>query len=176
MTGFENKIETHQQNKREAFDGMRAYHQSEISHKSHAIDVLKTIMTAILTIYAGLVVSVVTGKLASIVIIVTSILVCLATAICGHAIVWATNKKIDQDNTKYEGFRDEYKTERRILCLEEELQKAGCASAWIQSQDRKKSGYSTTKLILNIFAWSLTFVATIATVFVFLIASTGNGV
>src|SRR5690606_39857689 len=93
MSEFAGKIETHQQNKREAFDGMRAYHQSEILHKGHAIEVLKTILTAILTIYVGLAASAVSGQIEKKVIIGTAIIVFIATSVCAILIVWARSEE-----------------------------------------------------------------------------------
>ncbi len=171
MSEFAGKIETHQQNKREAFDGMRAYHQSEILHKGHAIEVLKTILTAILTIYVGLAASAVSGQIEKKVIIGTAIIVFIATSVCAILIVWATNRKIDHDNARYEAFREEYRAERRILGLENELQqKGGFSSKWMEAHDRKASGYSVTKLILNIFAGTLSVVSLVGSVLVVLVA------
>jgi phage shock protein PspC (stress-responsive transcriptional regulator) len=170
MDEFKKKIETHQQNKREAFDAMRAYHLSEISHKGHAIDILKSIMTTVLTVYAGLVVSFATDAIDPQIIRLISLLIFLTTSVFSHLIVWATNEKIASDNTRYDAFREEYKAERRILCLDQELLGAEFQSAWLTPQDRKRSGYQFTARILKIIAWSLTVVSGIATVFVFSIS------
>ena len=51
----EKKRATHEANKREAFDGMRAYHQSEIAHKKDAIDIIKAILATTVVIFIGLV-------------------------------------------------------------------------------------------------------------------------
>ena len=47
-------LDTHRSNKREAFDGMRAYHQGELSQKNDCIEILKAILTVSLLAYGGL--------------------------------------------------------------------------------------------------------------------------
>ncbi|MGV6818648.1 MAG: hypothetical protein ACWA44_15440 [Thiotrichales bacterium] len=41
---IEQDLDSLRENKREMFDGMRAYHQSEISHSNHAITMLLALL------------------------------------------------------------------------------------------------------------------------------------
>ncbi len=142
----------HEQNKREAFDGMRAYHQSEISHKKDAIDILKTYLTTVVIIYAGLVAGI-TGKIIdNNYIVLLGWAVALLNGIACWAIIRSTNFKIDKDNRKYNQYRDEYIVERAITGLENDLKEHGHVSHWIEAQEEPViSGYNYTKKIINWF-------------------------
>ena len=142
----------HEQNKREAFDGMRAYHQSEISHKKDAIDILKTYLTTIVIIYAGLVAGI-SGKIIdNTYIILLGWAVALLNGLACWLIVRTTNFKIDSDNRKYKQYRDEYVVERSIIGLDDDLTAHGHTSHWIETTDTPPlSGYNYTKKIINWF-------------------------
>jgi hypothetical protein len=143
----------HESNKREAFDGMRAYHQSEISHKKDAIDILKTLLTTVVLLFAGLVAAAYKQ------IAPSDSVIYLAWGLAGLNILAAlattltTNMKITQDNKRYSAYTLEYKIERDIIGLEDDLKAYNHQSKWIEEKPGKnKSGYHYTKLILTWFA------------------------
>ena len=111
-------LDTHRSNKREAFDGMRAYHQSELSQKNDCIEILKAILTVSLLAYGGLL-AIVHGRQLDI----TSGEPGLSSSSPSPAsrslgrYCRATNAKIEQDNARYRKYQDEYKLERQALKL-----------------------------------------------------------
>ncbi|MBI1797320.1 MAG: hypothetical protein HYR74_09735 [Candidatus Eisenbacteria bacterium] len=104
---------THDANKRELFDAMRAYHDSELAHKRDAISLLTTLLTAIGAIFAAIIVPSHpiphAGTLAWSVAAVTSLLAAV--------IVSATNRKIEEDHKIYANFGDEYVRQCEVLGL-----------------------------------------------------------
>ena len=159
--------QTHEANKREAYDGMRAYHHSEIAHKKDAVDIIKTILTTTIILYAGLVGSSVAGEIAVCLALVAAWLIAILVVIGVCTIVIFTNKKIDQDNKRYRKYRDEYVRERQFLGLEQDLSLNGYTSAWVEQQDPNRTGYHHTKNILRAFAAIVIVVALVGVGFVY---------
>jgi hypothetical protein len=134
----------HEQNKREAFDGMRAYHQSEIAHKGHTVEVIKTLLTVIVTAYGGLIWLIGTNKISRCQAITVAILFLPAVAAVVLHVIYATNRKIDKDHDSYESHRAEYIAERFLL----EIDSHFCCKYKTHWQPRPKdaaTGYSYTK-------------------------------
>ena len=158
---------THEANKREAYDGMRAYHQSELAHKKDAVDIIKTILTVIVIVYAGLAGSALTGKIDSNLAISASWIIAILVGIALSTIVFFTNKKIDEDNQRYRKYQSEYVKEREIIGLEKDLCNAGYISAWVEQQYPNRTGYHHTKNIIRAFAWIVFIVAIVGVGFVY---------
>lgn len=156
----------HEQNKREAFDGMRAYHQSEIAHKKDAIDILKTILTSSLSLFTGLLATVFVAKIDTTYILYVSWIVTALVGVAAWNIVHSTNRKIDQDHARYQKYAQEYTLERRIIGLEDDLEKQGHTSAWVAVTQGGKSGYHHTKNILTGLGWIVFMVAFVASVII----------
>ena len=148
-------ISTHESNKKEAFEGMRAYHRSEIDHKKDAISIFQTLIASVLVLYAGLISAIYSGNINDHQWLVISVgwFIFLILATSSTALTYLTNKKINRDNTRYEKFRYEYALERKALKLEEDLMVDGCNKLdWQDSitdpPSRSTSGYSYTKKII----------------------------
>jgi hypothetical protein len=140
--------ETHEANKREAFDGMRAYHQSEISHKQDAITILQTLLTSTILIYGGLIGAIIARELDPDFGLAAGVFLVLLIGAAVILVVAITNKKIDADNGRYRQFRSEYLAERHLLGLDDDLK--GDASAW-SKPTAAVGGYHHTKAILRVF-------------------------
>lgn len=115
------KIHIHLDNKKEAFDAMRAYHQSEISHKGHAISVLQTILQATILVYGGLFGLMLKDGISINIIQFSGISCLLVITIVSWKIALATQEKIRQDNIQYCLHYFEYRKERELLGLEQDL-------------------------------------------------------
>ena len=89
------KDSVHKANMRQAFDGMRAYHNSEIAHKKDAIEILKTILTTTVLVYGGLVGLVVSRQIDGYIASVASIVLILCVFLAVYFIAHITNIKID---------------------------------------------------------------------------------
>ena len=66
------------------FDGMRAYHQSEIAHKKDAIDILKSILTTTILIDGALISTIISknvGSVALTAVFVTVFIIAAAVAV-----------------------------------------------------------------------------------------------
>jgi hypothetical protein len=156
----------HKLNKREAFDGMRAYHQSEIFHKKDCIDILKSILTSTLAVYGSIIGLAYSEKIQYNQALSTACIILFFTMTAVFGVVWSTNKKIDQDNMRYGKYRDEYKLERLMLRLEEDMWERSYISAWFEPHDVRKTGYHHTKVILRCFGWLIIGSASIGTMLV----------
>lgn len=161
----------HIANMRQAFDGMRAYHNSEIAHKKDAIEILKTILTTTVLVYGGLVGLVVSQQIDGCFAFRTSIVLIFCVILAVFFIAHITNIKIDNDNKRYRDFFKEYLVERELLLVEEYVRKAGII---YPPHDPNKTGYHHTKKIIRRFGFIIVTVAIIGSVFVFGILITRN--
>ncbi len=158
--------EKHLQNKRECFDGMRAYHQSEIAHKKDTIEILKSILTTIVLVYGAIIGAIITKSIESVALVVVSFFTLILIAISVLSITYVTNNKIDKDNARYRKYEEEYVIERQIIGLESELLKLNHESVWIdKTKDKNKTGYHHTKLILWVFSVIIILVSLVGTSF-----------
>lgn len=157
----------HEANKREAFDGMRAYHQSEIAHKKDAVDILKAILTTTIILYGGVLSVAISGKIGVLYAIYTGWTLAVLIGLSVSLVVGVTNRKIDEDNKRYRKYRDEYVLERKLLGLESDLSKEKYTSAWVEEHDPTKTGYHHTKNILRVFAGMIFLVAIVGSVFIY---------
>jgi hypothetical protein len=102
----------------EAFAGMRAYHRSEIDHKRDAITVLTTVLAG----NGGLVAAGFgalghADRIGWLPIAAVAVVVFAATAILATQIVNATNDKIESDGRRYQEFKAQSISAKRLLGL-----------------------------------------------------------
>ncbi len=177
--------QTHEQNKKEAFDGMRAYHQSEIAHKGHAVEMLKAILSASILVYGGLFGLVISQKIELDLIQMGAILTILINSAIAFSISKITNTKIKNDNIRYCIYYFEYRKERELLGLDADLLEAGFKSesqrinelnakdsessneTKCKSLSNSDSGHKYTQNILIHFASMITVVCVIGTLGLF---------
>lgn len=103
---------------KEAFEGMRAYHRSEIDHKRDAIAVLTTMLAG----NGGLVAAGFgaldhADKIGWWPIALVASLVFLTTVLLVRRIVAATNDKIEADGRRYQEFKAQSISAKRLLGL-----------------------------------------------------------
>lgn len=114
---------SHEQNMREAFDAMRAYHVSELSHKRDAVAIFKTVLGMSVASYAGIVGGMLTPGLQvekDLAIAVTWVTVVVIAMIC-WIVARPHNRKIYHDHLIYERFGTEYTRACEILGLTKAL-------------------------------------------------------
>ncbi len=134
----------HEQNKREAFDGMRAYHTSEIEHKGHTVEVIKTLLTVVVSAYGGLIALILNNKASRCQGVGAAIVLLMFVAVVVFIVLHYTNKKIDSDHNSYENHRSEYIAERKLL-ESDSLFGEGYKTHWQPRSAGVTSGYSHTK-------------------------------
>ncbi len=91
-------------NKRECFDGMRAYHQSEISHTHHAITMLLSIVAVVSTVAVAILFPERPSPHAA--VIAWGLFI--AALILGGTVALAAHIKIKRDHRVYATFGTEY--------------------------------------------------------------------
>jgi hypothetical protein len=143
----------HEQNKREAFDAMRAYHQSEIAHKAHTVEVIKTLLTVVVGAYGGLIALILKAELAPSYAQATAALLLLGVSGTVLYVVCKTNEKIEADHQAYEAHRAEYLAERQLLKIDEVFAPIGYQTHWRPRDVDHPSGYSFTKRITVALGW-----------------------
>jgi len=177
--------QTHENNKREAYDGMRAYHQSEIAHKGHAVEMLKAILSASILVYGGLFGLVLSQQITLNLIQMAAVLTILINSAIAYSIANITNIKIKNDNIRYCIYYFEYRKERELLGLDADLLEAGFKSESqrinelnsgktdkpiqeiCKSLSNSDSGHKYTQNILIHFAFMTTVVCIIGTLGLF---------
>jgi Ca2+/Na+ antiporter len=153
----------HEQNKREAFDGMRAYHQSEIAHKGHTVEVIKTLLTVVVSAYGGLVALILGGKVSRCNGVAAAAVFFVCVAIVVFYVVRETNKKIDKDHDSYENHRSEYLAERRLLDIDSAFGNE-YTTHWQPRAKDSPTGYSFTKRLTRALGWIVVGAALIGTI------------
>lgn len=146
-------LRVHEANKAEAFQGMRAYHTSELNHKKDAISIFQTLITSVAIIYTGLIAGVYNNVIDDLTpITILGWVVFIVLVICSCIITNYSNKKISKDNARYNKYVAEYIWEREIIHLEEDLLNVGYKSYWADFKEnlseKPKTGYSYTKKII----------------------------
>ena len=144
---------SHELHKQEAFQGMRAYHVSEIHHKQDAIGVLKSFMTTVITVDGAIIGGLVTGILAPELAIFGALAIFVFTIIAGHFLVDVTKSKMDKDNHRYEHYRNDYINEIITLNIKD------ARSHWFLTEDRSDSGVKKTQGILTVYYTIIVFVS-----------------
>ena len=98
-------LESH---KREAFDAMRAYHESELSHKSDAIETLKTFLTTIIVVFGGILASVKSNLAPSLYIHILVVIIASITIGATWYIYYITRRKIIGDHEQFFRYKSAY--------------------------------------------------------------------
>ncbi|MBO1924210.1 hypothetical protein [Thiomicrorhabdus sp. 6S3-12] len=114
-------IMIHLDNKKEAFAAMRAYHESEIAHKGHAISVLTTMLQATILVYGGLFGLMLKDGISISVVQMSGIACLLFISFASRKVALSTQEKIRQDNIQYCLHYFEYRKERELLGIESDL-------------------------------------------------------
>lgn len=146
--------DTLRENMRQMFDGMRAYHESEISHANHAITMLVAVGgaagTGILTLLYPETPPANTSAIAWGLWIAVAVLNC--------AIAVSSQAKINSDHKVYASFGDEYVKTAVLLGLYETVV-VGNDSLSIKTNREigKGNGYRRTQTIIWSFAGVVTF-------------------
>lgn len=159
----ESNRSTYEQNKREMFDGMRAYHLSEQQHKRDAVNFLKTILTVVVAMNGALFGAALSPNidvahfmsLSWVITLIAFTIVCL--------IVNTANKKIKEDNAVYQKFGSEYTRVCCILDLDKQVKKDGVSiDVKIIDPDKpigKGDGYKETINIITATGCSIVLIA-----------------
>ncbi len=150
-------------NKREMFDGMRAYHQSELAHKADAISMLKTILTGVGAVFAGVVVPSTTVPNAAWIAFLTAVAASAGT----YLVVAGTNAKIDADHQRYADFGKEYVQTSQLLGLYDEVT-SGTHRAVLKTSQTigQGGGYRHSQHILTRFGLFVALLAWVAFAYV----------
>jgi Ca2+/Na+ antiporter len=154
----------HEQNKREAFDGMRAYHQSEIAHKGHTVEVIKTLLTVVVSAYGGLIALLLSGKVSRCNGVAAAIMVLVFVGFVVWYVIHETNRKIDKDHDSYEMHRREYLAERRLLNIDSAFGDE-YTTHWQPRPTDSHSGYFVTRGLTLALGAIVVAAAVIGTVF-----------
>lgn len=194
MSIIEKNIHIHLENKREAFDAMRAYHQSEIEHKYHTVEILRSILSASIFVYGGLFGLLLKDNINIDLVQFAGLATVAINSFIAFSIVRITNIKIREDNLQYCLHYFEYRKERELLGLEQDLLDNGFESKAYAvnmkneknekthtknlsiceilsgTKDGKKSGHSHTQNILNRFALMITVVCTLGTIGLYILS------
>jgi len=145
VTGDSTDHRWHEQNKREAFDGMRAYHASEIAHKAHTVEVIKTLLTLVVGAYGGLIALILKAQLATFPAVVAAAVLLLCVSGIVLYVIKKTTAKIDSDHMAYELHRAEYLAERTLSGINEDFASIGYQTHWRPRPATGPSGYSYSK-------------------------------
>lgn len=148
-----------EENKREMFDGMRAYHESENKHKADAILMLTAMLAATGGVFAAILAP---GFQAESATTVAALLAIAATI----GVVWvvlSTNEKIDADHSRYAEFGAEYVQTCKLLGLYSPIT-SGSHTATLKENERigQGVGYKKTKAVLNGFGTFIVLIAWVA--------------
>lgn len=97
------------ENYRICFDAMRAYHSSEIHHKAHTIDILKSVITAAVIMHSGILgyVFIEDQYFNEKIGIAATLLLFIVLSITVWVIIRSTIIKIYGDSNRYEKYRNE---------------------------------------------------------------------
>lgn len=150
---------------RGAFDAMRAYHQSEISHKQDAIGMLTTLLTAVGAIFGAIVIPEGSIKYPVVLACATA----AVTVALAAVIVLTTNKKIQADHDVYASFGAEYMRACEVLDLYESVPGIDPPlSVKVKVPIGQGAGYRKTQHIVTSVGASISALATLAAVYVWL--------
>lgn len=135
------------QHKRESFDGMRAYHTSEINHKQHTIDILKTVIVPVIAFYGGLITYSVSNHPKLWPVVAIGVGVVAFVWWFTDSLVTETCKKIDRDHLVYNKHRADYVDALGKLNL--------MSTHWdlLTEKEDGETGYAFTKKIIREFRW-----------------------
>jgi hypothetical protein len=153
---------SYEANKREMFDGMRAYHQSEISHSNHAI----TMLLAIAGAAGAVVLAILFPKEAPYNIVQIAWGLFVVVAVLSLTIAWTTHLKISADHATYEAYGDQYVKTSELLGFYDEVEFGEKKVTLKTSRDiGKGKGYRKTQKIIWSFAVEITALALLFAMF-----------
>lgn len=167
---------THELNKREMFDGMRAYHQSELSHKSDALGLLSRILALSAAVFGVLIGIATSPDVPASAVVFVSVIAAAAICFATYLVVVAVNKKIYEDHVTYWAYGNEYVRECEWLGLTKE-EKVGEEVIVIKQIDPAHppgsgEGYKHTQNIISKTGWAVVAFVGIGVVVTVLVAST----
>ncbi len=136
---------------KEAFEGMRAYHRSEIDHKRDAIAILTTVLAG----NGGLVAAGfgALGRANGIgwpIIAGVAVLVFTATIILVQQIMAATQQKIEADGQRYQEFKAQSIAAKKLLGLYQPITTQH-GTETVMKQPMPGGGKAKTQRILDVF-------------------------
>jgi hypothetical protein len=156
-------IQTLRDNKREMFDSMRAYHESEISHATNAVTMMLGIVAAVGA--GGLAILFPQSPPRHIQAIAWGLLG--AEALLTLTIALTAHRKINRDHTRYADSGKEYVTTCRLLGLYSAITVGGKTETIKEDQTiGQGKGYRRTQQTIWTFAVAITLVTIALTVFV----------
>jgi len=166
---------THELNKREMFDGMRAFQQSELAHKADVLNFLKSILTGSIIVYGFPIVALLKSEsrvdkdAVGAFALITLIVVCgISAAAC-----YFTNKKIEHGHSRYGDFLSEYARESKWLGLMDstvETADSHTPIKLIQLDVKAGDGYKETKRLIWVYGVLVGLVALGLSVIVWILA------
>ncbi len=182
---------THEQNKSERYSKMLAVQDSEIAHKGHAVDMLKGLLQTSILVYGALFGLILQKGIDLTIVQFVGISTIFVNSYLASQIVKTTNEKIRQENIQYCLHYFEYRKERQILGLEDDLIESGFISESekinrINDNSKTKegnlsickklslgqnAGHIYTQNILINFSRIITFVCIFGTLGLFLLSS-----
>jgi len=126
---------------------MRAYHTSEINHKQHTIEILKTVIVPVIAFYGGLITYSVSNRPKFWMVVTISVAVIVFVWWFTDSLVTETCKKIDRDHSVYGKYRADYVDAMGRLKL--------TSTHWrpLTEEEDGETGYAHTKRILREFRW-----------------------
>jgi hypothetical protein len=156
---------SHEANKREMFDGMRAYHQSEIAHKQDAVRMLTTLLAAAGAIFAAIIVPERPIPYAVLLSAVTA----LVATIFAWVIVGTTNRKIEEEHEIYARFGQEYSRACAVLGLFDPVVVGDQKHPAVKARGAigQGEGWKHTRNIVRGLGTAIAFLAWLAVVFVY---------
>lgn len=136
---------------KEAFEGMRAYHRSEIDHKRDAIAIITTVLAG----NGGLVAAGfgALGRASGIgwtIIAGVAVLVFTATVVLVQQIMTATQKKIEADGLRYQEFKAQSIAAKRLLGLYKPITTEH-GTETVLKEPMPSAGKAKTQRILDVF-------------------------
>lgn len=145
-------LDSLRENKREMFDGMRAYHQSEISHANRAITMLLAIAGAAGAAILAMLFPEKPPEHLTVIAWGLFVVVLLLSV----AVALTSQLKINSDHNTYEAYGTEYVITSKLLGFYDEVQVNGETKKIKTNEDiGKGKGYQKTQIIIWSFAGGL---------------------
>jgi hypothetical protein len=144
---------SYEANKREMFDGMRAYHESEINHSRHAI----TILLAIAGAAGAIVLAVLFPEKTSEHLTEIAWGLAIVVAVLSLTVAFTTHLKIGSDHETYKAYGREYVLTSQLLGFFEEVEIEGDKTRLKANRNiGQGKGYRKTQIIIWAFAFEIT--------------------
>ncbi len=160
----------HLQSYRMAFDGMRAYHTSELHHKRDSINILNGFLASMIPVFGGVVYYILFNKSSC---FISWLMIAGASFIYYYSIyvvLKTTKEKLKSDNDSYVQWKNEAIAERKALKLDSSIQDSIKESNGDGYWDKEKNnglGYIKTFEIIRRYGYLLMGIATLFLAFSF---------